>query len=385
MPSEPASTADAAAQAGALLNAQLCAAVGTGNHGAVQRLLNTCGVDINTGDRNGLTPLIIAAARGDRALVRLLVARAELRVNIQADGYTALMVAATENHHEIVDILLTRKDLDINAINGSRDTALTIAAAAGHLNVVESLVKSPGLDANAANSDGASALILAAIAGNDKIVDRLKTVPGILLDAGDRTWSTALMHAVVHRHAAVVKSLKGFADINAANAQQWTALMLAADNGSTEILDLLLTFDQLEINRINSAKQTALMIAVRKGHFNQAERLLGAGAKHLRRGAGQQSAGSIAHSGTNPTPTHAHFHFAKDAGYAAISIAAEDWSAVAVSDWLADDSESTEAGEAAQLAAMASHRASDPFAAALEDMSSLALSFEPRASNTRLH
>src|SRR5450432_3009226 len=66
------------------------------------------------------------------------------------------------------------------------------------------------------------------------------------------------------------------ADINASDSFGWTPLMIAAKNGSTELVQLLLT-SGADPNRENSTGATALYLAVKRGHIDIVELLVASG------------------------------------------------------------------------------------------------------------
>lgn len=77
----------------------------SGDRDAVQGFLKD-GVDINSKNEAGNTPLIIASGYGHTSIVEYLLSKGA-DVNIKGqNGYTALMFAADQNHDAIVSILI---------------------------------------------------------------------------------------------------------------------------------------------------------------------------------------------------------------------------------------------------------------------------------------
>ena len=116
--------------------------------------LNSYGVDVNErGPDGGETPLWIACSyRNHIEIVKILLKRKDLQVNLAADdGRTALYVASQYGHLEVVRLLLSKSEIDINkdadGWNGG-STALYMASQNGHLEVVRLLLSKSEIDIN---------------------------------------------------------------------------------------------------------------------------------------------------------------------------------------------------------------------------------------------
>ena len=83
-------------------------AVASGNIQEVKRLINSR-VDINTRDKDGQTPLILATYKGYKEIVIILIKNGA-NVNIKdKNGWTALTYALAKKHNEIVFLLKARE------------------------------------------------------------------------------------------------------------------------------------------------------------------------------------------------------------------------------------------------------------------------------------
>ena len=97
------------------------------------RFLLDLGADVNASDKEGWTPLLLAAERGHPSVARILLDRGA-NVNAKCDcsgwldgGWTALMIAIIQRHDEVVRLLLD-KGAEVNAKNGNTgETALMVA------------------------------------------------------------------------------------------------------------------------------------------------------------------------------------------------------------------------------------------------------------------
>ena len=212
------------------------------------------------------------------------------------EGRTELMDAAAEGDTERVVALLAAPGLDVNAADGDDRTALTWATAGGHLATVVALLAAPGIDVNAADGGGETPLMVAAEKGLLEIVKLLLAMPGINVSASDRDGldegGTALMQAMRGGYTEMVTTLlaapglnvsreliraatAGYTeavtvmlaampglDVNAADEEGSTALMLAAARGHTETATVLLAASGLDVNAVDGRGYTALMLAV---------------------------------------------------------------------------------------------------------------------------
>jgi uncharacterized protein len=130
---------------------------GSGNT-AVVRLLLDAGVNPDRVNRNGESPLILAAKNGDLDMANTLLDRGA-RVDFCRHRWTPLMYAAEHNRPEMSRLLLSR-EAQINYRGAFGTTALMFAARDGHSEVVRILLENHA-DVNAVDSDGRTALALA--------------------------------------------------------------------------------------------------------------------------------------------------------------------------------------------------------------------------------
>src|SRR6185503_5154497 len=147
----------------------LLAASSKGDLGEVQTLLKR-EANVNAANEEGTTPLFIAAEKGHRDIVALLLDKgADVKQERADSGEPPLFIAAQEGHREIVALLLDH-GADVKQTrteNGA--TPLLIAAAKGHREIV-ALLLDHGADVKPTTTNGWTALHVAAIAGNREIV-----------------------------------------------------------------------------------------------------------------------------------------------------------------------------------------------------------------------
>jgi ankyrin repeat protein len=136
--------------------------------------MNEVNIDLNLTDYWGSTPLTIASQYGHVEVVKMLVARTAVAMNIRdGDGDTALACALAGDSENIavVELLLTRADLYINLSNYFGETPLACAAYLGYTNIVRLLLQQDGLDIVAENYWGETAISVAMENGHTDIVN----------------------------------------------------------------------------------------------------------------------------------------------------------------------------------------------------------------------
>ncbi len=116
----------------------LLEAVIVGDVEKVKDLL-TNGAEVDVRDENGMTPLLLAAKKGNSEIVSLLLAHgADVNAQDYYLAWTPLILASALGHKKVVKILLEYgADIDIKDQNGM--TALKYAAKNGYKEIVELL------------------------------------------------------------------------------------------------------------------------------------------------------------------------------------------------------------------------------------------------------
>lgn len=153
---------------------ELCEAVIAGKLAVVKRLL-LGGAKIDESDRDGFTPLMLAAAKGDDRLTKYFLgqgANVNLRNNI---GQTALMMAAAGGHRDVAEELVLA-GADVRATDVEKRNAISWTASRGDFPEVISTLAVLGVDYNAPDASGLTPLMRAALLGYANTVAVLLTV-----------------------------------------------------------------------------------------------------------------------------------------------------------------------------------------------------------------
>ena len=255
--------------------APLHAAVTVG-HAAVADALIAAGAALDAQDGDGNTPLHLAVDGGRAAIVSLLIA-ATASLNVKNDDDKApLHVAVTVGHAAVADALIAAgAALDARAANGN--TPLHLAADGGRA-VMVSLLIAATASLNVKNDDDKAPLHLAADGGHAAIVTELIAAGAYWGDAACGSEEIVnpanatppclnLLHQAVTRgdFSAVRALLAAGVDADARDANNNTALHLAADTGRDVMVSLLIQATA-SLNVQNNDGDTPLHLSAESGH-----------------------------------------------------------------------------------------------------------------------
>lgn len=174
----------------------------------VAKLLLEHGADPDLGDKNGETPLWIAASGGHEAMVELLLARRDVRLNSKFGVLTPLAEAANNGHAQVVKVFLKRDDLEVDWEDEYGGTTLfrTVRSGSGEA-TVRLLLQRKDVNVNSVDHSGHSPLSIASARGHERMVR-------LLLERNDLDvkqkvhGGTPLFWAIYNGHHAVAKTLQ---------------------------------------------------------------------------------------------------------------------------------------------------------------------------------
>lgn len=270
---------------------RLFLAITNGDNAAVTAQLKA-GVDPNTRNWLGFTPLMWAEVRGQEGAVNELIARGarinddspygsaltfalvgrheKLALDLLArgakphpsrtDGATPLMYAAADGYPTVIKALLARHDA-IDAKDTEGDTALNYSARYGKLDCVRTLLAA-GANPNIADERGRTALMEAAANGRASIVAALAASHANVL-ARDKSGNSAMMLAARYCSdpAVAVALVRAGANPNAGDPHGATPVSVAARRGHTAVVTSLAEYSNTKAPVSISARDTRSSIA----------------------------------------------------------------------------------------------------------------------------
>ncbi|KAL8966969.1 MAG: hypothetical protein Q9183_003130, partial [Haloplaca sp. 2 TL-2023] len=229
------------------------------------------GVDVNSEDRHGHTPLMIACRKGHVPMVSVLLEHgAFINTRSHAEN-TALLEAVGATHSDIVRRLLedTRLDVNYGHLGDAERTALMFAAKDDNTAILCQLCDDSRTDVNRQDLYGSTALSVAAKAGHVEAVRCLLGHNRIDIDIPEQDGRTALIHAASLGHSLIVTELlAGGASPAMKDQMGGTALLRAIDAGQTLVAEILAEADGTDIAVTDDDRRTFLHGAAVNGHVD---------------------------------------------------------------------------------------------------------------------
>ncbi|KRT83725.1 Ankyrin repeat-containing protein, partial [Oryctes borbonicus] len=189
-----------------------------------------------------------------------------------------LCMYANEGIVPMVSLLL-EFGANVELTNSQGSTALSLASAKGHCDVVRQLIAA-GASPGHADTAGYCALVHAARNGCLNVVGYLLACDWIITNAEDVSLPEAAQQALIaaagHGHAEIVEYLLDMSEVNVDVCDTLTgetALTIAATNGCANVCAALVSRGA-NTTITNKKDMSALLLAVKEGHWAVAERLL---------------------------------------------------------------------------------------------------------------
>ncbi|EON68342.1 hypothetical protein W97_07600 [Coniosporium apollinis CBS 100218] len=174
---------------------QLLGAAATGNEAVVKLLLAHPDIDVNSKDQDGETPLWRAAAEGREAMVRLLLAQPDIDNNY---GLTPLHWTAAEGREAMVRLLLAQPDIDVNSKDNHGRTPLSSVVRAGHKAVAELLLARSDIDVNLKDNHRLTPLQWGVAVREEVVVKLLLAHPNIDVNLNQGAVEKAIQDRFAH-------------------------------------------------------------------------------------------------------------------------------------------------------------------------------------------
>uniref|UniRef100_A0A668U271 Ankyrin 1, erythrocytic b n=1 Tax=Oreochromis aureus TaxID=47969 RepID=A0A668U271_OREAU len=264
-----------------------------GDHMDCVRQLLQYNAEIDDITLDHLTPLHVAAHCGHHRMAKVLLDKGA-KANARAlNGFTPLHIACKKNHMRSMDLLL-KHSASLEAVTESGLTPLHVAAFMGHLNIVKNLLQR-GASPNASNVKVETPLHMASRAGHCEVAQFLLQ-NSAQVDAKAKDDQTPLHCAARMGHKELVKLLlEHKASPDSATTAGHTPLHIAAREGHVQTIRILLDAGAEQI-KMTKKGFTPLHVASKYGKVDVAELL-------LERGANPNAAGK-----NGLTPLHVAVH-----------------------------------------------------------------------------
>ncbi|HZE70651.1 MAG TPA: ankyrin repeat domain-containing protein [Pyrinomonadaceae bacterium] len=242
----------------------------------IPQLLLDKGANVNLANANGQTALMLAAKDGKNEIVQLLLAKGAKLELKDKQGKTALVYAIEEGQPETVG-LLANNGADLKTSPYKSEAELRSAthnygllrAVAFHQPAEVRKFLAAGADPNFRGPRGRTALIVEAENSYGDEVINLLLANKTNVDAADDEGNTSLMLAAKGNRDEIVKLLlEHNASVNIRNKDQKTALLFAAEDGHTQVAELLLA-KGADVSVRDAKGMTALLLAAEDSYAQE--------------------------------------------------------------------------------------------------------------------
>uniref|UniRef100_A0A8C5TG94 Ankyrin repeat and kinase domain containing 1 n=1 Tax=Malurus cyaneus samueli TaxID=2593467 RepID=A0A8C5TG94_9PASS len=242
----------------------------------VARVLLSRQADPNAQEADGKTALHVAACFGHVGLVKLLASQGADLERKQKNLRTPLHVAVERGKFRVVHYLL-KSGISVNSLDQNHYSALHLAVARGKYLICEKLIKH-GANVELRTDKGWTALHLASFKGHIEIIRLLKSSHARLDAKGSMDWTPLHLATRYGDEPVVSELLRCGADPNAAERSHWAPLHFAVLRGSfLSVINLLES--RADVNARNKVGWTPLHLAVLKGNMAIIKTLIKAGAQ----------------------------------------------------------------------------------------------------------
>ncbi|KAH8798382.1 ankyrin repeat-containing domain protein, partial [Xylogone sp. PMI_703] len=197
--------------------------------------------DVDSKDANGCTALILAAIKGFKDIVGVLIEYGAHTEERDKCRRTALLWDAELGHGEVVEMLLNNpvKNAKVDATDDYNHTPLSLAAQSGNNEVVQTLVKYEA-DIEAMNDEKQTPLFLAVVNEFPQVV-RILIRSGANIEAMNRSLQTPLSSAAMYGYTKIGEILlKEKAEIGVKDTYGMTPIAWSTETGRTEFTEMLI-------------------------------------------------------------------------------------------------------------------------------------------------
>ncbi|PAA57445.1 hypothetical protein BOX15_Mlig018177g1 [Macrostomum lignano] len=245
--------------------------------------LHNLGLRMDEPNRDGETPLIIAAKGRYRKSVEFLITKCSASVSaVDNKGQSAVHKAALKGHLPVVQLLETN-GAEMDRPDSCGRTPLLLAASRGFDSIVNFLQDKRCIDTIVCRERNENILHLAAIGGHTTIIERLKDRQDLVesFTTEGESCLTLLLKSRDCPDLAVLLLTKFHAKYPDSCGQK--ELLIAARFGHKATLKVILSHPCCNKDAVDSEGNSALMLSAREGHHTCVRQLLDSGLDLKRR------------------------------------------------------------------------------------------------------
>nr|Q25338.1 RecName: Full=Delta-latroinsectotoxin-Lt1a; Short=Delta-LIT-Lt1a; AltName: Full=Delta-latroinsectotoxin; Short=Delta-LIT; Flags: Precursor [Latrodectus tredecimguttatus]CAA63363.1 delta-latroinsectotoxin precursor [Latrodectus tredecimguttatus]prf//2211313A delta-latroinsectotoxin [Latrodectus tredecimguttatus] len=244
---------------------------------ALRFLLKNQSIDIELKDKNGFTPLHIAAEAGQAGFVKLLINHgADVNAKTSKTNLTPLHLATRSGFSKTVRNLLESPNIKVNEKEDDGFTPLHTAVMSTYM-VVDALLNHPDIDKNAQSTSGLTPFHLAIINESQEVAESL-VESNADLNIQDVNHMAPIHFAASMGSIKMLRyliSIKDKVSINSVTENNnWTPLHFAIYFKKEDAAKELLKQDDINLTIVADGNLTVLHLAVSTGQINIIKELL---------------------------------------------------------------------------------------------------------------
>ena len=243
-------------------NTPVCFASGSGKV-ATLKVLVEYGGDVRLANPNGTTPISIAAQEGHTAVLEFLLEKGVDVNGARDNGATHISIASAWGHAEALKLLI-EKGGEVNKARSNGATPMYVASMWGHVEILKILIEHGG-DVHAATSDGSTPVAIASLEGHAGALRILIESGGDVNKATNAGHTPAFFAAREGAWETLQILLDNGGDVNQLDAEGWTPVHVASANGQIDTLQILIKWIIHQANISGRSPNTASITA---GHLN---------------------------------------------------------------------------------------------------------------------
>lgn len=257
-----------------LYDTSLVHAIKVGDFDRVRTLLYA---NVSSEEKNyaGISPITIAAEKGDLDIVTMLVVEGKVNVNDKSSyGITPLIAAAAAGNEDVVDYLI-EQGADVTAKDDLGKSAFAYAVATDNPKLVAKLMALDKKAVDMPDNNGNTPLIYAAQQGLNANIKQLLAAGAKPYFRNPATGLTPIAAAAAEGHSDTIRQLvkNGHVDVNSADLSGRTPIFYAVEQNQPDALRTLIALGA-DVNAQDETGVTPLMRATAKDYADCVKILL---------------------------------------------------------------------------------------------------------------